>query len=308
MIRVAVLCNDRLALPALNQLIPSGLLSGVGMTDAPGEIRSLVAQQCAAANIPVRLFARKGLAEGLKEWVDELRPDVVLVKTFPFRIPEEVLALPKHGFINFHYAPLPRWRGSNPLFWMIRDRASAGGVTVHRMDRNLDTGPILLEQSVPLNRDASFGMFCSELAFAGANLTGPLLQGLLAGNLKEKAQQDADAGWYGRPRPEDLFIDWKTMSILSVRALVNACNPWNKAAATRCGSWVFGIADSSPSAVPVPEGTAGGTVIALDEKNGFVIACADGTALRADVVYCEEGYYGGHKIAAFGVTKGMRLE
>ncbi len=305
--RIAILCNDRLALPALSQLVQSGLVAAVGITDRVSEVQLLVKQLCMQRKIPVQQFAKKNFNSDVYAWLMQHQPDVVLVKTFPWLIPSECLSFPKHGFINFHYAPLPEWRGSNPLFWMIRNRSAIAGVSVHRMTEKFDQGEILLSQQFSLSPETTFGMLSTQLAYAGVELTGKLLQGLTTNTLKYSPQDHDKAKWYDRPKPADLFIDWNTMSMVEIRALVKACNPWNKGAGTVSNGWTFGITDVSLSAVNVPEKTLPGTILELDEVKGLVISCKDNKALRVDVFYCEEGFYAGSRLALFGLRKGQRL-
>lgn len=305
--RIVILCNDRLALPALSQLVQSGLVAAVGVTDRINEIQLTIRSICEQAKVPVQQFSKKNFNSKLGTWLTQHQPDVALVKTFPWKIPAEWLRIPKHGFINFHYAPLPEWRGSNPLFWMIRNRASHAGVTVHQMAEEYDSGEILLSKSFSVSPEYTFGFLCTQLAYTGVELTGKLLNDIMGDMLKPEPQDQSKAKWHGRPKASDLFINWETMPLVEVRALVKACNPWNKGAGTRGNNWMFGITEVSLSPVKVPEGTSPGTIIELDESKGCVIACLDNKALRADVVYCEEGFYPGHRLAAFGFKKGQRL-
>lgn len=304
--RIAILCNDRIALPALDQLLATGLVVAVGIPQRNQEIRLLIEKPCVQANVPIQGFHKRTVDTDLLGWLTRFRPDVVLVKTFPFLIPAEAIRMPKFGFINFHYAPLPEWRGANPLFWMIRNRATSGAVTVHEMTEVYDAGPVLLQQSVPLTPDINFGLFYTQLAYAGVHVSGMLLNGLLTGTLQKREQDHSKARWYAKPAPADLFINWATMDAVDINALVNACNPWNKGAATRWNNWLFGI---SNAAIVHQKGgeKLPGTVISVNAGEGFTIACKDGKAIKAEVVYCEEGFYPGHKLAAFGLQKGDQL-
>lgn len=303
--RIAILCNDRIAIPALDQLIAAGLVVAAGMPLRMQENRLVVEHRCKRAGIPLEFFSRQNFEQELTGWLQKYRPDVVLVKTFPYLVPASVLSIPTHGFINFHYAPLPEWRGANPLFWMIRNQEPAGGVTVHEMNERFDEGPVLLQQPVPLTGDTSFGFFYTQLAFAGLYLTGILLNGLKNGTLQRTMQDSARAKWYGRPTPSDLFINWKDMGAAEVRALVNACNPWNKGAATTWNGWTFGISNASISTMATD--ALPGTILTMDEGHGVAIACNDGRAIKAEVVYCEEGFYPGHQLSRFGLQAGNQL-
>ena len=306
--RVAVLCNDRIALPAMDQLFSARLAVAIGMPERMHEAKFIVKGRCDHYKVPFYSFTKKNLAQQITAWLHEHRPDVVLVKTFPYLIPGEVMSIPKYGFINFHYAPLPHWRGPNPLFWMIRSRTTTGGVTVHRMNASYDAGPVLLQQPVNFSSDTSFGFFYTQLAYVGANLTGPLLHGLTTGNLKEKEQDHSQAKWYGHPQPSDLMIDWNTMNAEDIIALIKACNPWNKGAGTRWKGWTFGITYASLLENSSPGNTDPGTVLSVDSNGGLVIACKEGKAIRADIIYCEEGFYPGHCMAAFGLHRNERLQ
>jgi len=74
--------------------------------------------------------------------VAKLSPDVVISAGFRYIVPPEILAIPTNGCINLHKSYLPYNRGANPNIWTIMDRTPAG-VSIHRMDDGIDTGPIL---------------------------------------------------------------------------------------------------------------------------------------------------------------------
>ncbi len=305
--RIAVLCNDRIALPALDQLLAAKLVAAVGMPDRISQTRLIVKDRCFKSGVPLQLFTKRNLDKDQTDWLNSYQPDVVLVKTFPFLIPAGCIKIPRYGFINFHYAPLPQWRGANPLFWMIRNRETAGGVTVHSMNETFDAGPILLKQDVALSPDSNFGIFYTQLAYAGLHLTGTLLSGLQSSSLISTEQDHSRAKWYGRPSASDLFINWDTMQAEEIKALVNACNPWNNGAATSWNGWIFGISEIMISGNQ-HGGEAPGTILSIDPGNGLTIACKEGKIVKAEVVYCEEGFYSGHRLAGFGLQKDARLQ
>lgn len=305
--RIAVICNDRLGFPALQHLLQQQLVVAVGTSNRVSETKLLLEKKSSDSKIPIQIFDKNNLETTLLEWLKCYKTDVVLVLTFPWKIPVSLLTIPKFGFINFHYAPLPAFRGTNPLFWMIRNREPVGGLTIHQMDENFDTGKILLTKEVPIYPEYSFGMLVAQLAYTGLDLVMPLLQALEYGTLKPKQQDNSQSKWYGQPKPKDFFIDWNIMTSWEVRALIKACNPWQKGAATQYKGWTFRITDASLSFVAIPSGTISGTIISIDESNGLLIACADGKALKAEVIYTEEGYFSGNKMLQFGLRKGERL-
>lgn len=299
--RIAVLCNDRIALPALDFLLASGRVVAVGMPDRRSEIQLIVQQKTTGARVPFELFGKGTFEKNLMAWLQNCMPDLVLVKTFPFRIPENVLDMPPYGFINFHYAPLPRWRGSNPVFWMVRNGERTFGVTVHEMTSQIDAGDVLLEHSFPVMSNVNLGIIHSQLAFAGLELTKHVLKDFDSIRSNKRQQDHSQAKWWGHPVPADLFIDWQRMEAAEISDLIRACNPNNKGAATRWKGWTFGISyasvlDSSEEAMP-------GTILNIDISNGLMIACKNRKVLVAEIIYCEEGYYPGYCMSAFGFRK-----
>jgi methionyl-tRNA formyltransferase len=303
--KLLILCNDRLALPALSQLMQMNLVAGVGMTARPGEVQTVVSMMCSQFNVPLMLFRKRTFAEDLDRWIQQAKPDAVWVKTFPWKIPDAALTKPRLGFINFHYAPLPEYRGANPLFWMIRNGVKEGGVTVHVMTGAMDDGPILLTSKVTVHPGTTFGMMISQLGFSGAELSGKLLQLMQIGHMTGAPQDSTKAMWYNRPTPADLWIDWSTMNAEEVSRLVNACNPWNKGAPAKLNNWMMGLTYVSVVAATAPHHQAPGTILTMNETMGLSIACRDNTVIRADVVFVEEGFMPGFALAGFGIQPGM---
>lgn len=306
--RIAILCNDHLGLVALHQLLPSGLLVAAGSGNRSSEPALVMKGMCDAARVPFVAFSKKDFEKELMKWLDTYKPDVVLVKTFPRLIPAAALSIPKHGFINFHYAPLPEFRGANPVFWMIRNREQNGGVTVHQMDNSYDSGNILLSLGVPLTQDKNYGLYCTQLAWAGAQLTINLLEKLQTGTLIPVSQDASKAKWYRRPSVDDMTIRWKEMNAISVKALVKACNPGLKGAVASYNGWLFGITEAE-----VAEDWKGvhpepGTILTIDGEKGTLIACAEQTYLYLEVFYCREGFYPGYKIKVFGMDVNCVLD
>lgn len=304
--RIAILCNDRAALPALDYLMQTKQVVAIGMSARVSETQAIIRNKCAKENLPFQLFSKKDFNTEILKWLQLHQPDVVLVKTFPYLVPADALAIPRNGFINFHYAPLPAWRGANPLFWMLRNGERTGAVTVHRMVNRYDEGPILLEQPLTIASNINFGILYTQLAHIGLQLTIKLVSNFEAIITHSKEQDHTKASWYDHPKAADLFINWQTMNAEEIIGLVKACNPWNKGAGTRWNGWTFGITYAS-LAGHFTMNAGAGTVLSLDPNAGFTISTRDNKAVVAEVVYCEEGFYPGYCLSAFGLKKNDKL-
>jgi methionyl-tRNA formyltransferase len=80
-------------------------------------------------------------------------PDLALCTGFPWLIPAEAIAVPKHGIVNGHPSLLPRYRGPFPVAWAVRNGETEIGLTYHLMDARFDTGNVLAQQTIPLRDD-----------------------------------------------------------------------------------------------------------------------------------------------------------
>jgi methionyl-tRNA formyltransferase len=82
--------------------------------------------------------------------LERVRPDLVVCMGFPWKVPTDALAVPPHGWVNGHPSLLPQHRGPIPWAWAIRAGDDEMGITFHRMEPELDSGPILAQRSFPL--------------------------------------------------------------------------------------------------------------------------------------------------------------
>jgi methionyl-tRNA formyltransferase len=152
------------------------------------------------------LFVRSGARLGAI--LGAYAPDLALCASFPSRIPDEALAAPRHGILNAHPALLPRYRGPNPLGWAMRNGDGVLGLTLHRMTREFDTGPVFAQGSVPVTDDDDPAVDGLE-RFAGlaARLLAEALARLEAGDPGDP-QDEAQASYAGVFEPEYVEVDW----------------------------------------------------------------------------------------------------
>jgi methionyl-tRNA formyltransferase len=135
-----------------------------------------------------------------------VRPDLVVCMGFPWKVPPDALAVPPLGWINGHPSLLPHHRGPVPVAWAIREGEEKFGVTFHRMDAELDTGPVLAQKATPL------GELCEPEELYGR--MGPIVIEVLAEALTRLAAGEEgvvqDGGDYqGFFGDEDARIDFE---------------------------------------------------------------------------------------------------
>ena len=112
---------------------------------------------------------------------------------FPWKIPPDALAVPRLGWLNGHPSLLPRHRGPTPVAWAIREGDEEIGFTVHRMDAELDTGPILAQRQIPIGEYEQPDAFYGRLGPVGMEALAEALERLAAG---DEGTPQAEGGSY----------------------------------------------------------------------------------------------------------------
>lgn len=157
---------------------------GMKLTMPPVKERAL------EAGIPV--FQPAGRREeGAFDSLNELKPDIIVVAAYGIILPPKVLDLPKYGCINVHASLLPRYRGASPINAAIIDGCKEAGVTIMQMERGLDTGDMLLWDSLPIDDDDTYGTVHDKLAALGGELLIKALEQIENGTVKPVKQDDS---------------------------------------------------------------------------------------------------------------------
>lgn len=149
-----------------------------------------------------------------------LEPDLAISGGFPVRIPEEALAVPRHGVVNGHPALLPRYRGPNPIGWALRNGDPELGFTFHRMDADFDTGHVLAQGTASLAEAQRVEDVLETLFGVATSLLPRALERVEAGDAGD-AQVEEDASYAGFFEPEYAEVDW-TRSAEEVHRQVRA--------------------------------------------------------------------------------------
>ena len=144
----------------------------------------------AAPELDVLLPARRSTIAPL---LASVRPDLVVCMGFPWRVPPDALAVPRLGWLNGHPSLLPLHRGPLPVAWAIRSGDEEVGITFHRMDAELDTGPILSQRRFPLGEPEEPEVFYGRFGPVIGEALFEALERLAAG---DEGSPQAEGGGY----------------------------------------------------------------------------------------------------------------
>jgi methionyl-tRNA formyltransferase len=148
-------------------------------------------------------------------------PDAICVACFTRRLPAALLALPRLGCLNAHPSLLPDNRGPDPFFWTFHAGATDSGVTIHLMDADLDTGPILIQSRGPLMAGETEAALELRLALLAGRLMVEALAGLRDATIIAQPQNPAQATAHPWPSVDDYTIPAAQWS--ARRAYIFAC-------------------------------------------------------------------------------------
>lgn len=152
-------------------------------------------------------------------------PDIIVVTAFGQILPKTLLSLPKMGAVNVHASLLPKYRGPAPIQWAIINRETETGVTTMRMDEGLDTGDILMAQTVPILPRETAETLHDRLADAGAALLVGTLRGIADKTVVPVPQDHSAATYAPMLQKKDGRIDW-TRPADRIEAFIRGMTPW----------------------------------------------------------------------------------
>jgi len=220
--------------------------------------------------IPVRTPASLKGADEIAAFA-ALKADVAVVAAYGLILPKAVLDAPRHGCLNIHASLLPRWRGAAPIQRAIMAGDAETGVTIMQMAEGLDTGPMLLKQSLAIDPAMDAGALHDELAQIGARLICAALDTVT--DLKPVPQPVEGVTYATKITKEEARIDWRR-SAAELDRQIRGLSPAPGAFTELKGERLTILAADAVSGSGAPGTT-------LDDR--LTIACGEG-ALRPTLV------------------------
>jgi len=209
--------------------------------------------------------------EQAQSLIKTLAPDLMIVVAYGLILPKAVLDIPRLGCINVHASLLPRWRGASPIHQAILAGDKESGITIMQMDEGMDTGPMLLQASCPIEEMDTAEDLHDRLAQLGPKTLIQALKLLQSNQLKPIKQKDDEATYTRKIKKEDAKIDWQQSAIELSRA-IRAYNSWPIAYTMLDGQMVR-IWQAIPLETNVEEKP--GVIVQLD-KDGIDVATGKG--------------------------------
>lgn len=330
MIKIVFWGTPQFAVPSLERLLSHPVLNVMGVVTQPDKRRgrgnqlipSPVKQVALGHNLPVWQPARvKKDAQALAELRSQ-QADVFVVIAYGQILSPEILAMPRLGCINAHGSLLPKYRGAAPIQWSLYHGDRQTGVTTMLMDAGMDTGPMLLKQSIPVGLLENTAEIAGQLAEVSANLLVDTLIKLDQNAIEPEPQNNAAASHARLIEKSDFLIDWTKPAIAlhnQVRAFIPSTAQFRGQAlkilsTVPLGKWC----DLLPPALQAlsaevkgldPSTAACGSMVYIAKNHGPVVKTGEGLLLLQSVQLSGKRQQSGWDFAnGLRVTEGDRMD
>jgi methionyl-tRNA formyltransferase len=225
--------TPQFAVPTLEALLTAGhkIDLVVSQPDRPvGREQQLTAspvkQTALAAGLAVTQPEKIRSNAEFRAQLEAIKPDAIVVVAYGRIIPPWMLALPRLGCINLHASLLPKYRGAAPIQWAVAMGDAFTGNTTMLLEEGLDTGPILLQQTIEIGPEQTAADLFPILAVKGAPLVVETLTGLATGSIHPQPQNHEGATFAPLLDREDGRMDFTARSAAELYNRWRGFQPW----------------------------------------------------------------------------------
>jgi methionyl-tRNA formyltransferase len=287
-LRIVFFGTPEFAVPTLDALLRSRhhIVGAVTQPDRPrgrGQKTTAgpVKARALAAGLPI-LQPERLKDQSFLDALAAFRADLGVVAAYGKILTDAVLATPRLGMINVHASLLPRYRGAAPVHRAVIAGDTETGVTIMRVVKALDAGPMLATVARPIGPDDTSDEVERDLASLGADLLVSTVEALAENRAGETHQHDADATYAHRLTKDDGVVDWARSSV-EIHNQIRGLHPWPHAFTFARGQRVI-LHRSAQAAGNVAAGVPGSVLEAAGDR--LVVATGAG-ALQILVIQAE---------------------
>ena len=237
---------------------------------------SSVSETCAKLGIDYEKPSR--VTDRIFQKIVEIKPDMIFSVYYRKILPTKILNIPQLGCINIHPSILPYYRGPVPTAWAILNGEKEFGITIHQMDKEIDTGVIFVQKKYKINDDETGFELYNRGMKLGAKLLEENFYNLLNGSIQPKPQKGIGS-YYGK-RKGISRIDWQ-QNTETIRNLIRVhARPYNPAETKILNRYVI-INKASRTSLPSYKCQGPGVIVGITPDKKIIVSCADGL-LRLD--------------------------
>lgn len=160
--------------------------------------------------------------------IKSIKPDFIVVVAYGQILKKDILEVPKYGCYNVHASLLPKYRGAAPINWALINGEKETGITIMKMDEGLDTGHIVLSDSIPIKDEDECPIIHDRLSLLGGDLIIDALEGI-KNNSIQPIPQDHELSTYASMLSKEMGkINWEDKGV-NIMNLIRGLKPWPSA-------------------------------------------------------------------------------
>lgn len=211
----------------------------------------------------------------------KLNPDIVLVGSWGEKISKEIYDIPKIATINAHPSLLPKYRGPNPYYWVIKNQEQTSGVSFHLVDEGFDTGAILAQEEVKIYPSDTGKTLKERTVLTARGVVCELLKDLSEDIIIPLTQIEEKSSYYSYP--DDFELDFKK-SAEENYALIRAAYPWSEAYFYHKNRCMAVLPNGSEVLENITEYTKIGTITDINLHNKTIdVLCSNNKLIRIHI-------------------------
>lgn len=300
--KIVYMGTPEFAVAPLQELVEKGFnIAGVVTVPDKPSGRGLKLNQSAVKQYAMEHLVPQGVKlmqpvslkdEMFLEQLREIDADIFIVVAFRM-LPQVVWSMPKLGTFNLHGSLLPLYRGAAPINWAIIKGEKKSGVTTFLIDKDIDTGNILLQRECPIEDSETIGTLYDKLMSIGAGLVVETVEGLIQGSITPKPQEGRITGApklnreLGRIKWDMQDDDQSGVCCARlIDQLIRGLSPYPAATAAMTDgnkTYEFKLYGCSVVKDSADNGAAAGTIL-TDGKSYIHVTCGDGSVISLDEI------------------------
>ena len=217
--KIVFMGTSNFAVPILKSLYQNGYEISVVYTQPPkksnrGQKLNKSPVHLFSENISLDVRSPQYLKNNNEEesFLTDLKPDIILVVSYGQIIPKNLLNIPKNGFLNVHASLLPKWRGAAPIQRSIMNRDEETGISIMKINENLDEGPVCNQYSLKISEKMNAEELSEKLSLIASEKILDILDKIFEGNIKFNDQDHSKATYAKKINKIEGKIDWNENS------------------------------------------------------------------------------------------------
>ncbi|MBU0721947.1 methionyl-tRNA formyltransferase [Patescibacteria group bacterium] len=229
-IKIIFIGTANLGLPAFNAILKNQdfeIVLAITQPDKPIGRKQIITSSCikiAAEKTNITVLQPEHIID-IREKIFLLKPDLIIVAAYAQLIPEQILNLPKYGCLNLHASLLPKYRGAAIIQAAIINGDKQTGLTIIKMDKGLDTGPILGQIAIDIDKEDTAGTLYDRLSEVSVDFFINTIKKYLSGKITPEPQNSSQASYVKTLTKNDGLINWSKPAAY-LEKFIRAMNPW----------------------------------------------------------------------------------